>query len=569
MMNFGKIRRVLTGLLALVMALVTPVALADSAAKPDSWIADRTITVQAYVDDIGYSLPKDLASTPVMQKIKELTGINLDIRYTPGDSDSAVLASQLAAGNIPDVIVSYLDNSTRKEFPILLKAAKEGMFADVSEYMKNSKAYSKYLQQGYLPDDAYNNITFRKDLDGVYIMQLNIDARDTSLDYIPDSEYVGGMYIQKKIVDALGIDPRTIKTQDQFYDLLVKIKAGGFKDDNGNDVYPLGPKYWGGSVDALKYIATSDFWGVKDRGDYYNIDADGNVKHEAETDLALAKIDFVRKLLKEGLMNPEFFTMDSTRAEEVSRTHNSAIIADVHNYEQIIYGSEDWVPLGPLSDRTGSNAEVVGGKSGRGCWAISANAEKPEEIFKFFDWLSTYDGQLIAQYGVEGVSYNLVDGRPVLTDDVLKKLNDGDKDWLINNVGAAFGGSANYFFEFMLTDRDNVTYFGESRPGASASSTFERAVKIATDYPVEKKLVKGLTASSYMSVDELADVKTQMDLLNYEEVLVQACFAETDDEVNAIIESFRQQLKSAGVERFEEYVKGVYQANPDSVCFTK
>ena len=36
--------------------------------KPDTWIADRTITVQAYVDDIGNSLPKDLNITPTMMK---------------------------------------------------------------------------------------------------------------------------------------------------------------------------------------------------------------------------------------------------------------------------------------------------------------------------------------------------------------------------------------------------------------------------------------------------------------------------------------------------------------------
>ena len=63
------------------------------------------------------------------------------------------------------------------------------------------------------------------------------------------------MYIQKSIADDLGIDPTAINTQDDFYDLLVKIKEGGYKDDNGNDVYPLGPKYWGSSVDAIKYIA--------------------------------------------------------------------------------------------------------------------------------------------------------------------------------------------------------------------------------------------------------------------------------------------------------------------------
>lgn len=34
--------------------------------KPSTWIADRTINIQAYVDDIGYSLPKDFNNTPVM-----------------------------------------------------------------------------------------------------------------------------------------------------------------------------------------------------------------------------------------------------------------------------------------------------------------------------------------------------------------------------------------------------------------------------------------------------------------------------------------------------------------------
>ena len=146
-----------------------------------------------------------------MKKITELTGIKLDVRYTPGDSDAKVLASQLASGTIPDVIVSYLDNSTRPEFPLLLKASKDGMFADVSEYMKNGKVYSKYYEEGYLPQDTHDNIVFRDDLDGVYLWQMNIDEIDRSLEYVPEDEYVGGMYIQSAIVEDLGIDPREIK----------------------------------------------------------------------------------------------------------------------------------------------------------------------------------------------------------------------------------------------------------------------------------------------------------------------------------------------------------------------
>ena len=108
----------------------------------------------------------------------------------------------------------------------------------------------------------------------------------------------------------------------------------------------------------------------------------------------------------------------------------------------------------------------------------------------------------------------------------------------------------NYFFEFVLTNKNNKDNFGESvREHLPSNSTFARSVQIAEDYPVEKKLVPGLDATAYMSADELADVKTQMDLLDWDETFVQACFAKSDDEVKTIIESFRDQLKAAGIDR--------------------
>ena len=118
-----------------------------------------------------------------MKKITELTGIKLDVRYTPGDSDSKVLASQLASGTIgcDHFAIAPQDRSSR----CCYKAAKDGMFADVSEYMKNGKVYSKYYEDGYLPDDTKKNIVFRDDLDGVYLWQLVIDEIDRSLEYDP------------------------------------------------------------------------------------------------------------------------------------------------------------------------------------------------------------------------------------------------------------------------------------------------------------------------------------------------------------------------------------------------
>ena len=186
---------------------------------------------------------------------------------------------------------------------------------------------------------------------------------------------------------------------DQFYDLLVKIKEGGFTDTNGNPVYPIGPKYWGGSVDALDYMLSGYCFSPLHSD--YGMDADGNIMHEAETEFVYEKINFVRKLLAEGLINLEYFTMDATRAEEVCKTLNSAIIGDIHNYVDIIYESDTWVPLGPPVRPHRHERRVHLGQGGYGAWAISSEAENPGEIFAFFDWLSTYEGQLIGQYGVE------------------------------------------------------------------------------------------------------------------------------------------------------------------------
>lgn len=535
----------------------------DNSDRPDTWIADRTITIQTYVDDIGYSLPKDMASTPVGKEIKKRTGITLDVLYTPGDSDASVLASQLASGTIPDAVLTYLNDSSRPEFSLMLKAAKEEMFADVAPYFESAKAYSKYLKKGYLPHDTENNIMFREDLGGaVYITHLAVDRVDRSLSYEPEMDYIGGPYIQRSIAEALKIEPKDIRTQEQFYDLLVKIKEGNFKDDNGNPVYPLGPKYWGGSNDSLDWITPGFDWAIKDE---YNLTEDGQFLHEAETEWAMKKINYIRKLLDEKLMNPEFFTMDETRSKEASQTHNSAIIADVHNYTDIIYESNEWMKLGPLDDFTGDNRGITGGKTGYGAFAISAEAENPEEIFKFFDYMSTYEGQLLAQYGVEGENYTMVDGKPVVNPEVQEKIDAGDKDWLVNNVGAGFGGSGCTFFDFITTDRDPVGDFGENRPGSGKSMTFEGALIVGDENPPIFKLIPGLKASAYLSADEMKDVKVQMSLLNYKETLVQAMFASSEKEAQKIMDNFVQQLKASGVDKYKAYLKQIYDNDPEAI----
>ncbi len=46
---------------------------------------------------------------------------------------------------------------------------------------------------------------------------MNVAETDKTLEWIPEGEYVGGLWIQKSIADDLGIDVTQIRTADDFF----------------------------------------------------------------------------------------------------------------------------------------------------------------------------------------------------------------------------------------------------------------------------------------------------------------------------------------------------------------
>ena len=58
---------------------------------------------------------------------------------------------------------------------ILLKAAREGMFHDLTPMLKETKIYSKYFEEGYLPKDTKDNIMFRDEFnDASYFVHMSM-----------------------------------------------------------------------------------------------------------------------------------------------------------------------------------------------------------------------------------------------------------------------------------------------------------------------------------------------------------------------------------------------------------
>lgn len=386
---------------------------------PDTWIADRTITGLIFQSANDASVDMN---PEIQEYIKERTGITLELQTVTNDSSTEALAAGLAAGDLPDFTAFYLNNSGRPEMSLLLKAANEGMFHDLTPLMKDTEVYSKYLDRDYLPADTRDNIMFREEWDGAsYLVHMAINRNGGDV----GRPTVGGLYIKKEIVDALGIDPLEINTSQELNDLAVKIKGGKFVDENGKPITVVGPTAWGGS--DREWLYNDLVWtGVS--GEKFMKDEKGQILHEAQTEYGIERVKFVHELLAQGLMTPEYYTMEENRAKEGIVNGSFAIVSDMHNY---MPENRDmtYIPLGPIERVDGTNEMVISYKSGYAGWAIPSTTEMPEHVMQFADWLASEEGKRLYFYGLEGRDYDLDEnGKPVIKQEVLDLLESNPEE---------------------------------------------------------------------------------------------------------------------------------------------
>ncbi|MEC1524501.1 extracellular solute-binding protein [Neobacillus niacini] len=512
---------------------------------PDTWIADRTIKGLVFMSDGDVSADMN---PEIAAELKKRTGITLELQGITVEDSTEALTSGLAAGDLPDFIAYYLDHSGRPEMQILLKGAREGMFHDLTPMLKETKIYSKYFEDGYLPADTKNNVMFREEFKGSsYFVHMAIPRKPGTV----SRKYVGGPYILKDIVDQLGINPAEIDTHEELRDLAEKIKAANLKDVNGKPITPIGPTAWGG---ADRDFIFNDLVWTGSKGEKFLKDKDGKIKHESQTDYGLERVNFIRGLLADGLLHPEFFTMPENKAKEGVVNKSFGIVADFHNYlpENL---DMKYVPLGPIDTAQGDYQMELAYKSGYAGWSIPTTTEHPEDIVKLADYLASREGKLLSQYGLEGRDYTLDEkGNPIVNKEVLElKANDPEAA-----AKLGFRGVRSYWAEHLgYTDIDNVADFGEFEYGANvAGADTASAEKIIEMWNYDEKLknakvIDGSSPKSFIYEYENGD-NLNIALDTYNENLLRAYYSKSEDEAKKILEDSKKLLEKSGL---EDYIK--------------
>lgn len=460
---------------------------------------------------------------------EERTGIHVD--YISGPEEAADVYSEVdqrvISGDLPDAVMTKLAQTN--------VYGPQGVFADLAPYIEK---YAPNLQK-YI-DDNPDYKALVSDADG-HIYGL---CKETPI----FADLIGYRVDHFK---AAGIDPDSIVTVDDFTKALETLKAY-YGKDNPN-YYPLTGRdtairfaSWFG---AASNISSTESNGIYINGHY----KDGSI--DIMNDGAYKMAETMKKWYDEGLIQPEWVagTFSEADWEAAMLNGNGSVFYDYYNRAEWFMenGGPDNDPnyqmgvLNFIKDDNGNPQKMtVSMKYNDECvTAVNANCseDKIKTILTFIDYFYSEEGEILANYGVEGESF---------------KDTNGDKEFIVDyqTEEATPAGEKRWSF---LSDRftvckpvDNEAFFKWNAPLiAEATGRLFTDENLGTSYVLkftddQSKEVTNLLASVYdaqmSGIAQFIDGTRELTPDNWA--------------------AFQQEMNDLGLSRIEEIQLAAYQA---------
>ncbi len=330
------------------------------------------------------------------------------------------LNTMFASGVMPDFVNAPFWSTTGGEGKVILKAATEGMLLDLTPYIDKYPNIKKLYEIGVARDFKEFDLN-HPDFGGkIYIIPQQTPGENPE----DVTNWAYGVYARGDILKELGVNPEEVNTSEKVYELLVKIKEGNFTDTTGRPVIPAGT--WHNGWDYNQFLGT---WSDYTISDYRQ--EDGKVIHWIFSKDQQEKLMFMRKLVKEGLLDLEAFSNTDTMAKEKMAVGKIAVFgaqSGMDHFKTTLYTTNPEMKyelLGPLLNKSGKIKTQVEkkGRSGFPAMFLSATTEKADAVLRFIDFCNSEQGWLLAQWGVEGVHYTMENGKPKWIPEMKEKFD--------------------------------------------------------------------------------------------------------------------------------------------------
>lgn len=373
---------------------------------------------------------------------QELTGVKVQFVHPTQGSENEEFAVLIAGSDLPDIIEWEWTNGYTGG---PAAAEDEGVLINLDKYITSTGPAADLWQ--YLQDNPIVNREVKNDEGSYYCFP-----------FIRGDKYLqctSGMLYRADLFKKAGITEAPV-TMDDWTAALTKLKANGVEK-------PM-------VMEKIDNLQNGMMNAYKIRPGMYVDDATGKVKYgfleEGYRDFMLKMNEWV----KAGLLDADILTSNRTTLETYIMTGVGAacygagggymgtfLTAAKANPET--YGAD--FDLGAANFPVLKKGEMVmyGGASydyattSKASAVITADCKNPEIAAKFLNFSYSEKGHYAINFGEEGKSFNMTDGKGVYTDEVMKNPNGlsiavAMAHWGRGNMSGAFVQDPNYIFQY-------------------------------------------------------------------------------------------------------------------------
>ena len=376
-------------------------------------IVDEPTTLSYFVADDSNAaiMTTDWNDNEFYQEMERRTGVHLEFEMVSSADYQTNFNLMIASGNLADMI--YVGASYYAEG--VDAAIDDGYFLDLTD-----------LVDEYMPN--YEKI---RTSDVQYELLSTTDSGRLGAVYELRQSKQGpwlGLWIRQDWLDDLGLE--TPVTFDDYHEVLT-----AFKNEKGATA-PL----------ILNFSGSDGEFGTMSGGlnvlNSWQLDETGKVNFGPYMDAWKEYVTIMHQWYTEGLIDPDFMATDERTADMAKVvTGASGLFAALYTMPSVYEAaSEDpnmnLAPVNPPVMNEGDEGHIrLRDSYTSGNTAISADSENWEVALRWLDYLYTDEGALLANYGVEGDTFEFDEnGKPVFTDKILNNEN----GWTMTQTVASY-----------------------------------------------------------------------------------------------------------------------------------
>lgn len=373
-----------------------------AAKEPEDVGYPETLTIWAVLNGNAAATMQNANEIAAYQETEKITGTKVEWLHPPTPATEPFNV-MISSGDLPDAI-EYTWTS--------VPGGPDKMIED-----------GVILRLNELIDQYAPNLKRILDENPEWKKMITTDAGNIYLfPFFRGDEYLqtsNGIIIRQDWLDNLGLEMPT--TIDEWHEVLTAFKT---QDPNGNGVQDEIPLLieWAGQIDYNHAFIGA--WGITTR--FYQVDGTvhfGPIQPEFKEFLTV-----MNQWYEEGLIDADYATTDGTMKDaKITGDQLGAFMGYTgSSIGRLMSLMEDHPTFNlagaPYPTLNKGEKPLLGQKDhpyiGYGAAITTAN-QNPEATAKWYDFKYSEEGHMLFNFGIEGVSYEMIDGYPTYTDEVM------------------------------------------------------------------------------------------------------------------------------------------------------